>query len=143
MDARTVWDWLTQGRSPGSSPEHRKTSLLMSFASSASTEKGVPSSQIVLSGQSLGTGVACALAGRRLAAQSRQEPTSQKESGLICFSGCTDIVPRALILTAPFTSIRELLLDYKLLECVPVLQPLRYFSSVQSKAPVFCRLAHC
>ncbi|KAK9899739.1 alpha/beta-hydrolase [Cystobasidium minutum MCA 4210] len=86
IDARTVWNWLTE-------------------------DKAVPASQIVLSGQSLGTGVACALAGRDLAAEG--------------------ITPRALILTAPFTSIRELLLDYKLLEIVPILQPLRYVNPIR------------
>lgn len=90
----------------------------------------VPSSQIVLSGQSLGTGVACALAGRRLAPEGKALRRCWARMALTVIAG---IIPRSLILTAPFTSIRHLLLTYKLAEIIPVLQPLRYFPALQRK----------
>ncbi|ORY31287.1 Alpha/Beta hydrolase protein [Naematelia encephala] len=69
--------------------------------------------QIVLIGQSLGTGVASGL------------------SGLLADDGIT---PRALVLIAGFTSIRDILLTYKLFNVIPVLSPLRLIPSLHNFA---------
>ncbi|WWC72660.1 uncharacterized protein I206_106624 [Kwoniella pini CBS 10737] len=65
---------------------------------------------IILAGQSLGTGVVSGLAGR-LAAEG--------------------IKPRALVLIAPFTSITDLILSYRIFRFIPILGPLGVFPSVQ------------
>ncbi|WVW80743.1 hypothetical protein I302_102729 [Kwoniella bestiolae CBS 10118] len=66
--------------------------------------------QIILVGQSLGTGVVSGLAGQ-LASE--------------------DIKPRALVLIAPFSSITELVLSYRLLKAIPLLGPLNIFPAAQ------------
>ncbi|WWC65267.1 uncharacterized protein I303_107884 [Kwoniella dejecticola CBS 10117] len=66
--------------------------------------------QIILAGQSLGTGVVSGLAGR------------------LALEG---IFPRALVLIAPFTSITDLLVSYRLFRFVPILGPLAVFPSIQ------------
>ncbi|OCF45643.1 hypothetical protein I317_00545 [Kwoniella heveanensis CBS 569] len=65
---------------------------------------------IVLVGQSLGTGVVSGLAGR-LAQEG--------------------IYPRSLVLIAPFTSITELLTSYRLFRFIPILGPLGHVPFVQ------------
>ncbi|GAA5863018.1 hypothetical protein JCM5353_008352, partial [Sporobolomyces roseus] len=69
-------------------------------------EKGVDASQIVIMGQSLGTGIGTALAARL------------EDEG---------VKARALILVAPFSSIATLLETYKLGNCIPLISPLRRF----------------
>ncbi|GAA5920650.1 hypothetical protein JCM1841_006979 [Sporobolomyces salmonicolor] len=69
-------------------------------------DKKVPASQIVISGQSLGTGVSAGLAAR------------------LADEGIT---PRAVILVAPFSSIASLLETYRLGNIIPILSPLRPF----------------
>lgn len=49
----------------------RATSLMLLRITVAITDKAVPPLQIVLSGQSLGTGVACQLAARSLAGEGK------------------------------------------------------------------------
>ncbi|WWC92387.1 uncharacterized protein L201_007344 [Kwoniella dendrophila CBS 6074] len=65
---------------------------------------------ILLIGQSLGTGVVSGLAGQLA------------EEG---------INPKALVLIAPFTSITELLASYRLFKFIPILGPLAVFPSAQ------------
>ncbi|GAA5956987.1 hypothetical protein JCM3765_006661 [Sporobolomyces pararoseus] len=69
-------------------------------------EKGVDSSQIVISGQSLGTGIGTALSAR-LEAEGRKL--------------------KALVLVAPFSSISTLLETYKLGNVIPLVSPLKRF----------------
>ncbi|GAA6011852.1 hypothetical protein JCM10207_004266 [Rhodosporidiobolus poonsookiae] len=81
IDARTAWDYVTR-------------------------EKGVKPENVVIMGQSLGTGVSAGMAARLA------------EEG---------ISPRALILVAPFSSIAALLETYRLGNFIPILSPLRNF----------------
>ncbi|BGP17580.1 hypothetical protein JCM10213_001228 [Rhodosporidiobolus nylandii] len=69
-------------------------------------EKGVPAERIAIMGQSLGTGVSAGLAAR------------------LADEG---IIPRALILVAPFSSISALLETYRLGNFIPILSPIRKF----------------
>ncbi|GAA5864803.1 hypothetical protein JCM8547_009237 [Rhodosporidiobolus lusitaniae] len=80
-DARTAWDYIT-------------------------VEKGAKESQVVVMGQSLGTGVTAGLAAR-LADEGKH--------------------PRAVVLVAPFSSISALLETYKLGNFIPILSPLKRF----------------
>ncbi|KAK1923247.1 Alpha/Beta hydrolase protein [Papiliotrema laurentii] len=84
VDARAAWDYVH----------------------AAMVERGVPdpSTQIILAGQSLGTGVVSALAGH-LASKGTY--------------------PRAIVLIAPFSSIAELLVEYRLFWVIPLLSPLK------------------
>ncbi|OCF78742.1 hypothetical protein I204_00686 [Kwoniella mangroviensis CBS 8886] len=65
---------------------------------------------IILAGQSLGTGVVSGLAGQ-LASEG--------------------IKPRALVLIAPFSSVTELIVSYRLLKVIPLLGPLAIFPAAQ------------
>ncbi|WVQ86153.1 hypothetical protein IAT38_008321 [Cryptococcus sp. DSM 104549] len=88
-DARAAFDWVT------------------SFSGYGAKEAA---DQVVLVGQSLGTGVVAGLAGE-LAREG--------------------ISARAIALIAPFTSITELLEDYKLFKIIPILGPLKRFPRLQ------------
>ncbi|WVQ95462.1 hypothetical protein IAU59_002559 [Kwoniella sp. CBS 9459] len=69
-----------------------------------------PEKNIILVGQSLGTGVVSGLA-ENLAREG--------------------IYPRALVVIAPFTSITELLTSYRLFRFIPILGPLGHFPIIQ------------
>jgi abhydrolase domain-containing protein 12 len=81
---------------------------------------GIPPSRIVILGQSLGTAVATAVG------LSFSDPTSdllpQPLSGKV---DTTAAVFRSIILVAPFTSLPDLLLSYRIGGVLPVLAPLR------------------
>lgn len=48
-------------------------------------------------------------------------------------SVCLGTRPKGIVLIAPFTSIKDLLLDYSLFGLVPILQPLGMFPPLQSQ----------
>ncbi|WRT70786.1 uncharacterized protein IL334_007785 [Kwoniella shivajii] len=100
-DARTAYDFL----------EHtmRRTGFT----------KEETAKNVILAGQSLGTGVVSGLAG-------------QLEN--------EGIRPRALVLIAPFTSITELLTSYRILHAIPILKPLNAIPPIQRYFQSF--LAH-
>jgi abhydrolase domain-containing protein 12 len=81
---------------------------------------GIPPSRIVILGQSLGTAVATAVG------LSFSDPTSdllpQPLSGKV---DTTAAVFRSIVLVAPFTSLPDLLLSYRIGGVLPVLAPLR------------------
>ncbi|KAI8803242.1 Alpha/Beta hydrolase protein [Cladochytrium replicatum] len=75
-----------------------------------SVSQGVQPENIILLGHSLGTGVAT-----RLAYELQQ----------------LNIHPRALVLQAPYSSIPDVLFEYKMFERIHLLGPLQYFPAVQ------------
>ncbi|KAK0528766.1 hypothetical protein OC842_004446 [Tilletia horrida] len=85
LDARAAWDWVVS-------------------KNSASSAAGEPNSNIILMGQSLGTGVVSQLA---LNVTQEGQP------------------PQAAVLIAPYASLRSLVLDYRLGGVIPVMGPLR------------------
>ncbi|KAK0522026.1 hypothetical protein OC834_006435 [Tilletia horrida] len=85
LDARAAWDWVVS-------------------KNSASSAAGEPNSNIILMGQSLGTGVVSQLA---LTVTQEGQP------------------PQAAVLIAPYASLRSLVLDYRLGGVIPVMGPLR------------------
>ncbi|WWD07240.1 hypothetical protein V865_005337 [Kwoniella europaea PYCC6329] len=84
------------------------------FVATSLTKSGLTQEEIqdkiILAGQSLGTGVVSGLAGQ-LASEG--------------------IKPRALVLIAPFSSLTELIVSYRLLKVVPLLGPLAVFPAAQ------------
>ncbi|WVF67898.1 hypothetical protein IAT40_002659 [Kwoniella sp. CBS 6097] len=98
-DARTAYDFVARSMlSQQERPDNNTTG------------NSEVAKNIILVGQSLGTGVVSGLAGS-LAKQA--------------------VHPRALVLIAPFTSITELLTSYRLFRFIPILGPLGHFSIVQ------------
>ncbi|KAI9450805.1 Alpha/Beta hydrolase protein [Lactarius psammicola] len=92
LDALAAWDWL---RARGAVPEN-----------------------VLIVGNSLGTGVAVQFAS---ALQEMQEPQR----------------PRGVVLLAPFSSIETLLDTYYIMGLVPLLAPLRIFPFMSSESPLY------
>jgi hypothetical protein len=97
MDARTVWDYVVR-------------------------TKGALPSSVGIMGQSLGTGVATALAA---SLASEGSSILHLPEVLVLIQDVLGTIPRALILVAPFSSIPSLLETYKLAGFIPVLAPFR------------------
>lgn len=81
---------------------------------------GIPPSRIVILGQSLGTAVATSV-GLRFA-----DPASDMLPASAVSSKTQAMTFRAIILVAPFTSLPDLLLSYRIGGLIPVLAPLRH-----------------
>ncbi|THW08881.1 alpha/beta-hydrolase, partial [Aureobasidium pullulans] len=80
---------------------------------------GIPPSRIVILGQSLGTAVASAVG------LSFADPTSELLPQPIVGATAEKAVFRSIILVAPFSSLPDLLLSYRIGGLIPVLAPLR------------------
>jgi abhydrolase domain-containing protein 12 len=80
---------------------------------------GVPPSRIVILGQSLGTAVATAVG------LSFVDPTSELLPQPLSNEKTETAVFRSIILVAPFASLPDLLLSYRIGGVIPVLAPLR------------------
>lgn len=117
-DARAAWDWVIDG--------------------------GARAEDVALVGLSLGTGVVAGLA-----AQLSKEGTCQfnfifhnvytKLRHLYPF--ILGIIPRGVMLHAPFTTIAELLQTYHLFGIIPILRPLRSLPVLSSKPRPRIRLS--
>ncbi|CAD0110305.1 unnamed protein product [Aureobasidium uvarum] len=81
---------------------------------------GIPPSRIVILGQSLGTAVASAVG------LSFSDPTSELLPQPISSGKVETARFRSIILVAPFASLPDLLLSYRIGGLVPVLAPLRH-----------------
>jgi abhydrolase domain-containing protein 12 len=80
---------------------------------------GIPPSRIVILGQSLGTAVASAVG------LSFSDPTSELLPQPLSSGKTETAVFRSIILVAPFASLPDLLLSYRIGGLIPVLAPLR------------------
>jgi abhydrolase domain-containing protein 12 len=80
---------------------------------------GIPPSRIVILGQSLGTAVATAVG------LSFSDPTSELLPQPLLPAKVEKAVFRSIILVAPFASLPDLLLSYRIGGLIPVLAPLR------------------
>ncbi|KAI4721840.1 alpha/beta-hydrolase [Aureobasidium sp. EXF-10727] len=81
---------------------------------------GIPPSRIVILGQSLGTAVASATA------LSFSDPTSELLPRGVAEDKVETAVFRSIILVAPFVSLPDLLLSYRIGGVIPILAPLRH-----------------
>lgn len=104
LDARAAWDWL---RSRGAPPEN-----------------------VLVFGNSLGTGVAVQFLSTLEAEQWRGDEQRAQEDG--------PERPRGVVLTAPFSSIGTLLDTYYLAGVVPLLAPLQVLPFIGSKFWIAC-----
>jgi abhydrolase domain-containing protein 12 len=98
LDARAAWDWLR--------------------------ESGAPAENVLVVGNSLGTGVAVQFVSALEAEQ--MGGGEQREEG-----------PRGVVLLAPFSNVETLLDTYYIAGLVPLLAPLRTFPFVSSESELF------
>lgn len=132
-DAHVIaFDYRGFGHSTGVPNEEGVTTDGIAVVNFVLNELLVPSERVVLMGQSLGTGIVTATA------LHFADPKASLE--LLPTSSPYEIVHKtarpagnfaAVILIAPFTSIRELVKTYYLVGVIPVVSPLRIFPSLQ------------
>lgn len=103
LDARAAWDWLRQS--------------------------GAPAENVLVVGNSLGTGVAVQFVSALEAEQ--MGGGEQREEGSVLE------VPRGVVLLAPFSNVETLLDTYYIAGIVPLLAPLRTIPFVSSESERF------
>ena len=85
---------------------------------------------IVLVGLSLGTAVVAQLAAELQNEGKHSYPCSSAVATVL--KQLPEIQPRGVVMLAPFTSIKDLLVTYSLFGVIPILQPLQMFPPLQS-----------
>lgn len=109
-DARAAWDWVAH--------------------------EGASAKDVLIVGQSLGTGVAAGLAAE-LATEGMYLLSFVKCCMILIY--LADIHPRGVVLLAPFTSIEALLVNYNMFGFLPLMKPLEFIPYATSAS--FCM--HC